>query len=125
MVILVTTDNLFLRYFLVQTLRQDGHLVLQANDSQAAVSAAVKHDARIDLLITAHNGAIYGLQLRRRLSEETANLKTIVMLDGPSKIETVHRERLPVLVTPFTATALRGIVSDTAGPPKVEPASDS
>ncbi len=107
-VILVAAQDVFIRYVLYQQLRKDGHTVFHVSNIESALSKSAEHDGLIHLLVSVYDPpAMDALELRRRLQKRSARLKTVLVVDGPSRPDSLDETVSLLLRTPFKAVDLR------------------
>ncbi len=119
MVILVTAQDVFLRFSIYQMLRNTGHSVLHAGNAEAAILISAETDGQIDLLVAVHDDqSTDAFNLSHRLRVNRPLMKTVIILESVSKTDDRAYEEIPILRRPFTTTALHEIIATAVVSPE-------
>jgi two-component system cell cycle sensor histidine kinase/response regulator CckA len=112
--ILVADDDPALLGLIAETLTRDGYEVLTAENGQAALSIARKHQGTIDLLITdVEMPALDGFDLQERFRQEQSQAKLLVISGAlPRNVRGVD---VPLLRKPFLPSELSAKVREILG----------
>ena len=111
--ILVADEDPAVVAFVIQTLRNDGHMVVHAYDGLSAVELALALDECHLLISNTRVDGMTGVDLIHQLRERLPALPVLYMANigrSTPAIEAQLPRDVPILREPFTADELRAVV---------------